>query len=99
MWFSLVPYGGLVGPAAAEAATTPSTFLALIASINAVQAAEMIASARNHQRFLMDAVWSRFQPVEVRLRELVAEGAITRDEARYHHGLPPIEREDWLEAC
>ena len=45
-------------------------------AINAVQASEMIAVARRRKRFLMDAVWSRFQPAQVKMRELIADGAI-----------------------
>lgn len=45
-------------------------------AINAHQAADMIAVARQKKLFLMDAMWSRFQPAEVKMRELIAEGAI-----------------------
>ena len=45
-------------------------------AINATQAREMIAVAREQKRFLMDAVWSRFQPAQVRMRELIAHGVI-----------------------
>ena len=45
-------------------------------AINAPQAAGMIAVARKKKLFLMDAMWSRFQPAEVRMRELIADGAI-----------------------
>ena len=45
-------------------------------AINAGEAEEMIGVARGRKRFLMDAMWSRFQPVEVKARELIASGAI-----------------------
>lgn len=45
-------------------------------AINAVQAGEMISRARAHGLFLMDAVWTRFLPVMVRLREILGSGAL-----------------------
>ncbi len=36
----------------------------------------MIAAARKNQRFLMDAVWTRFLPTMVKLREILASGRI-----------------------
>jgi len=45
-------------------------------AINAKQAAEMVHVARQRELFLMEAMWSRFQPAEVKLRELLAAGVI-----------------------
>ncbi|KPK96842.1 MAG: dehydrogenase [Planctomycetes bacterium SM23_65] len=45
-------------------------------AINVRQGDEMIRVAREKKLFLMDAVWSRFQPAHMKLRELVGEGAI-----------------------
>ena len=45
-------------------------------AMNAAQAEAMIAAARKHSRFLMEAMWTRFLPNMVRLRELLAGGAI-----------------------
>lgn len=45
-------------------------------AINAGEAAEMIAAARERGLFLMEAMWTRFLPHIVRLRELLAAGTI-----------------------
>src|SRR5204863_10023784 len=45
-------------------------------AINAVQAQAMIATARARGVFLMEAMWTRFLPHMVRLRELLAAGVI-----------------------
>ena len=45
-------------------------------AINAGQAQSMIATARERGVFLMEAMWTRFLPHMVRLRELLAEGVI-----------------------
>ncbi len=47
-------------------------------TINASQAAELIALARQRQHFLMEAMWPRFLPVMVRVRQLLADGVIGR---------------------
>ena len=45
-------------------------------ALNAGEAAEMIALARSKGLFFMEAMWTRFFPVHVMIRELIAEGAI-----------------------
>jgi predicted dehydrogenase len=45
-------------------------------AINASEAQDMIATARGRGVFLMEAMWTRFLPHMVRLRELLAAGAI-----------------------
>lgn len=45
-------------------------------AINAVQAQEMVDEARRQKLFLMEAMWSRFLPIIVEARKLIAEGAI-----------------------
>ena len=45
-------------------------------ALNAAEAEEMIALARRKGLFLMEAMWTRFTPVMVKIRELLAEGAI-----------------------
>lgn len=45
-------------------------------AINAVEAQEVIALARHKRLFLMEAMWTRFLPIIVKVRELLAAGAI-----------------------
>lgn len=45
-------------------------------AINAAQAKEVIDYARENNIFLMEAMWTRFLPLMVRLRELLAQGVI-----------------------
>lgn len=45
-------------------------------ALNAEQARAMVATAREHDRLLMEAMWTRFLPSSRRLRELLAEGVI-----------------------
>ena len=45
-------------------------------AINHAEAAEMVATARKRGVFLMEAMWTRFLPHMVRLRELLAEEVI-----------------------
>lgn len=45
-------------------------------TVNAGQAKEIIALARERDLFLMEAMWTRFLPLMGRFRALVAEGAI-----------------------
>ena len=45
-------------------------------TVNAKQAEALIACARKHNQFLMEAMWTRFLPVIVQIREWLADGAI-----------------------
>lgn len=45
-------------------------------TINARQAQEVVDTARSAGLFAMEAMWSRYIPLMVRLRELISEGAI-----------------------
>jgi predicted dehydrogenase len=45
-------------------------------ALNAAQAGEVIKLARAKKLFLMEAMWTRFLPVHVEVRELLAEDAI-----------------------
>jgi predicted dehydrogenase len=45
-------------------------------AINADEAVQMIAAARERRVFLMEAMWTRFLPHIARVRELIAAGAI-----------------------
>lgn len=45
-------------------------------TVNACEAADLVAIARSKRLFLMEAMWMRFVPAVVRLREWIAAGAI-----------------------
>ncbi len=45
-------------------------------TLNAAQLAELVELARSNKLFLMEAMWVRFLPAVVRLRELLASGVI-----------------------
>jgi predicted dehydrogenase len=45
-------------------------------TINAKQAKEMIDLAREKNLFLMEAMWTRFFPIHVKIREMLTDGAI-----------------------
>lgn len=45
-------------------------------AVNKSQAQEMVDLAREKNLFLMDAVWTRYFPIMIKLRELLAEGVI-----------------------
>jgi len=45
-------------------------------TLNAHEAKEVIAGARSHQLFCMEAMWMRFQPLIIRVRSLVQSGKI-----------------------
>ena len=45
-------------------------------AMNAAQARTMVDLARRKQRFLMEAMWTRFRPATIKVRELLAAGAI-----------------------
>ncbi len=62
-------------------------------ALNERQAAEMIAAARGRGLFLMEALWSRYLPAYVALRELLREGRIGRPrlvEADFGIALPEV---------
>jgi predicted dehydrogenase len=56
---------------AGKAVLIEKTFTATVAG-----AEEIIRAARDHQVFAMEAMWTRFQPAIVAVRELIADGAI-----------------------
>lgn len=45
-------------------------------ALNAAQAQAMIAEARQRQLFLMEAMWTRFQPSMVQVREILQQGRL-----------------------
>ncbi|MEM7284778.1 MAG: Gfo/Idh/MocA family oxidoreductase [Actinomycetota bacterium] len=66
-------------------------------ALSEAQGRTMIETARQGGLFLMEAMWSRFQPSYVRLMELIADGAIgvpQRVEADFGFRIPEDERSD-----
>lgn len=62
-----------------------------ILTINATEAEHLINLARAKERFLMEAMWTRFFPVHVRIRELLAEeriGDIQAVQANFFYPAP-----------
>ena len=45
-------------------------------TVDAEQAEALVACAREHKQFLMEAMWTRFIPVMVKVREWLADGVI-----------------------
>ena len=63
-------------------------------ALNTLQVETMIAAATANDRFLMEALWSRFLPSYLRLAELLAEGAIgepTLVQSDFSIRVPPEE--------
>lgn len=66
-------------------------------AINHREAEEMMAAARESGVFLMEAMWSRFFPAAVRLRELLEAGVIGRVQmvsANYGYRIPGYDLSD-----
>jgi len=63
-------------------------------TMNAAEAQDLINLAREKKLFLMEAMWTRFFPVHVKIRELLAEGALGKLQGLViHHnyvGLPEL---------
>jgi len=45
-------------------------------TINAAEARELVTEARSHGTFLMEAMWTRFLPHVIKVRELIAQGRL-----------------------
>jgi predicted dehydrogenase len=67
-------------------------------TVNARQAREVVAAARANGTFLMEAMWTRYLPHMVRVRELIAAGALGDVRAVYaDHGQQfEVDRESRL---
>ncbi len=63
--------GGMLGINAGKAVLVEKPF-----TINAGEARELIDAAQARGTFLMEAMWTRFLPHVVRIRELIAEGRL-----------------------
>ena len=66
-------------------------------AVNQRQAKKMIETARSRKKFLMEAMWTRFLPAVVQLREWLAEGRIGTPRHIYacfgvHRDFPPLHR-------
>lgn len=63
--------GGMLGIDAGKAVLIEKPF-----TINAAEARELIDAAQARGTFLMEAMWTRFLPHVIRIRELIAEGRL-----------------------
>ncbi len=66
-------------------------------TVNAAQTEELIKLARKNNRFMMEAVWTRFLPAIKKLQELLAEGVIgevrtVKADFSIEGGFPPEHR-------
>ena len=79
--------------AAGKAVLVEKSFTCTLAGAQGV-----VDAAREHRRFAMEAMWTRFAPLVVRLRELLADGAI--GEVRAVHAdlgvVKPVDPRDRL---
>jgi len=67
-------------------------------AINAQEVGQIIAKAREKRLFLMEAMWTRYIPAVIRLRELLAENAIGRVQLMIAGGafMPEFNPEHYL---
>jgi predicted dehydrogenase len=67
-------------------------------AINAAEAAQVIEKARQKNLFLMEAMWTRYLPSVIRLRELLADGAIGKVQLMLGGGafMPPFDPDAYL---
>jgi predicted dehydrogenase len=67
-------------------------------TINAGEAARLIAKAREKRLFLMEAMWTRYIPAVVRLRELLAQNVIGKVQLMSAGGayMPAFDPENYL---
>lgn len=67
-------------------------------AINAGEAAQVIAKAREKDLFLMEAMWTRYLPSVVKLRELLADGTIGNVQVMLAGGafMPPFDPDAYL---
>lgn len=47
-------------------------------TVTAAQAKKLVAKAKEKNLFLMEAVWTRYFPLSIKIRELISSGAIGR---------------------
>lgn len=45
-------------------------------TVNAAQAKKLVAKAKEKNLFFMEAVWTRYFPLSIKVRELIASGEI-----------------------
>ena len=68
-------------------------------TIDAAEAGELIAAARDRGTFLMEAMWTRFLPDMVRVREILRDGvlgdivSVTAEHGQWFErpGVPPVQ--------
>ncbi len=70
------PHPGHHGPALAALRAGKAVLVEKPFTLNAAQARELVEAAAAHGSFLMEAMWTRFLPAFVRIREILAAGAL-----------------------
>jgi predicted dehydrogenase len=70
------PHAQHVEPALAALESGTAVLCEKAITVHYEDAVQLVEAARRNQTFLMEAVWMRFNPLHVRMRELISEGVL-----------------------